>query len=175
MASDYTSLLLFFITQTQRPPPPFHNLCIVLRYYTAHWVPCSWSHHDTHLPRELSTTSSLDIDSRYTLSPHSPHPPQFLRSWNIVRHDDTHHHTLQLILVTVTLNRYHNIWYTLPDTRQQPDLSTPPVPYPLRDDAYDELNTCWLTSIIDLLSTGEVRSFIPRSKWWYLSPHGQWF
>ena len=29
------------------------------------------------------------------------------QSWNIVRDGDTHQHTLQLILVTITLRRYH--------------------------------------------------------------------
>ena len=51
-----------------------------------------------------------------------------LQQWNIVRHNDTYHQTLQLILATMTLKRYHTIWYTLLDTRQQPDISTPHSP-----------------------------------------------
>ena len=37
----------------------------------------------------------------------------------------------------------------------------------LRDDAYDEFTPCWITSIIDPVS-----SLIRCSKWWYLSHSG---
>ena len=32
------------------------------------------------------------------------------QSWNIVRESETHQHTLQLILATIILRSYHNIW-----------------------------------------------------------------
>ena len=31
------------------------------------------------------------------------------QSWNVVRNSETHEHTMQLILVTVTLKRYHKV------------------------------------------------------------------
>ena len=38
------------------------------------------------------------------------------QSWNIIRDKDSHRHTLQLILATVTLKRHHLIWHTaVPD------------------------------------------------------------
>ena len=35
------------------------------------------------------------------------------QSWNIVRDSETHEHTMQLILATVTLKRYHKVWSSL--------------------------------------------------------------
>ena len=32
------------------------------------------------------------------------------QSWNIIREKDSHRHTLQLILTTITLKRYHLVW-----------------------------------------------------------------
>ena len=38
------------------------------------------------------------------------------QSWNIIHEKETHRHTLQLIMATVTLKRHHLVWYTtLPD------------------------------------------------------------
>ena len=35
------------------------------------------------------------------------------QSWNIVRENETHQHTLQLILATITLQSYHKIWLSV--------------------------------------------------------------
>ena len=35
------------------------------------------------------------------------------QSWNIIREKDSHRHTLQLILATVTLKRHHLVWHTV--------------------------------------------------------------
>ena len=92
----------------------------------------------------------------------SPALRQKMQSWNIVRHVDTHRQTFQLILATITLQRYHKIWHTVIDQRNPPDTS--PEPDPVRGDAHDKFTPCWLTSIIGPLSTGEVRSLITRSQ-----------
>ena len=34
-------------------------------------------------------------------------------SWNILRENDSHRLTLQLILATITLKRYHLVWHTV--------------------------------------------------------------
>ena len=63
--------------------------------------------------------------------------------WNIIREKESHRHTLQLILATVTLKRYHLVWHTLvteshatPSTQQRATTTvsniqkhtTPPPP-----------------------------------------------
>ena len=35
------------------------------------------------------------------------------QSWNIIREKESHRHTLQLILATVTLKRHHLVWHTV--------------------------------------------------------------
>ena len=35
------------------------------------------------------------------------------QSWNIVRDNDTHQHTCQLILATITLQSYHKVWFSV--------------------------------------------------------------
>ena len=148
-----------------------HNLCIVLRYYDAHWVPCSWSYTDTHVPRKLSTTSALDFDSRNTLAPHIPHPRPNTAT---MEHRSTRRHTPSNSAADTgdydphTLPPKSSILYSTHDNNLTSVLPT--VPDTLRDDAYDEFTPCWLTSVIGPLPTGEVRSLIRRSKWWYL-PH----
>ena len=46
------------------------------------------------------------------------------QSWNIIRDKESHRHTLQLILATVTLKRHHLVWHTavpaLPVTHTTP-------------------------------------------------------
>ena len=57
--------------------------------------------------------------------------PSSLHHYNNGTSFDTTTHTiktLQLILATMTFTRYHKIWYTLLDTRQQPNISTPYSP-----------------------------------------------
>ena len=51
--------------------------------------------------------------------------------WNAVRTQDSHQHTLQLILATITLERCHKVWCTVlhsrPPARHSPSPSTPPT------------------------------------------------
>ena len=105
----------------------FH-LCTAIHYYVAYWVSYSWSHTDTYVPRELSTISALDFDSRYTLSPHSPHPHP---NTAIMEHRSTQRHTPSNSAADsgdYDPQTLPQIWYTLLDTRQQPDISTPHSP-----------------------------------------------
>ena len=46
--------------------------------------------------------------------------------WNTVRTQDSHQHTLQLILVTITLDRYHKVWFT--DLQSRPPARSPSIP-----------------------------------------------
>ena len=128
MASDYTSLLLFYYPDMTTLTLSFYNLCIVLRYYDAHWVPCSWSYTDTHVPRELSTTTALASDSRYTLSHHIPHPHP---NTTTMEHGSTQRHIPSNSAANTGDYDPHtipqNLVYFL-DARQQPDISTPYSP-----------------------------------------------
>lgn len=45
---------------------------------------------------------------------------QAVQSWNIIRQGGTHHQTMQLILATVTLKRYHKVYYHSPDSPDTP-------------------------------------------------------
>ena len=88
------------------------------------------SHAPDLIPTLMFPTNSAQHQlSILTLATHllltAPILTPTLQQWNVVQNDDTHHQTLQLILATITLTRYHKIWYTLLDTRQQPDISTP--------------------------------------------------
>ena len=51
--------------------------------------------------------------------------------WNTIRTQDSHQHTLQLILTTITLERYHKVWVTVlqsrPPARPHQPPSTPPI------------------------------------------------
>ena len=46
-------------------------------------------------------------------------------SWDIARQDESHQHTIQLILTTITIKRYHKIWYTVLNTRPKIAPSIP--------------------------------------------------
>ena len=165
MASDYASLLLFLL-------PRHDDLYTVHSCITLLWCALSLMppHTDTHVPRELSTTSAIDLDSRSHLF---PQPPSSFRHCN-------HGTTFDRTTHTITLySWYWRLWPSHATTKSGILYSThdnnltsvlPTVPDTLRDDAYDEFTPCWLTSIIGTLSTGEIRSLIWRSKWWYL-PH----
>ena len=60
------------------------------------------------------------------------------RSWNVVRYAKTHRQTINLILVTLTLKRYHHIWFTFnttstpktPPDRLMPLSNMTPLPSP---------------------------------------------
>ena len=72
---------------------------------------------------DLVTTFTFPADSRQhqissmTLVTHLllsiPCLKQTEYIWNTVRTTGSHKHTLQLILVTITLDRYHKVWYTV--------------------------------------------------------------
>ena len=51
--------------------------------------------------------------------------------WNTVRTQDSHQYNLQLILATITLERYHKVWFTILQSRSparpHPPPSTPPI------------------------------------------------
>ena len=111
--------------------------------------------------------------SRFWLSLHtfSSHPPSSPQHYNNGTSFDTTTHTIKLC------SWYWRLWPSHDTTKSSILSSThdnnltsvlPTVPDTLRDDTYDEFTPCWLTSIIGPLPTGEVRSLIRRSKWWYL-------
>ena len=105
-------------------------------------------------------------------------------SWNAIRQIEAYRHTLQLTLVTITLNRYHKVWYNGLDTHLQPSPQTsqhcsrtsPPTstyryirpPCVVNDlpkgNAQDNFTTRWLMSLLGSLPIGVVRSLNPRSK-----------
>ena len=49
------------------------------------------------------------------------------QSWNIVRDGETHQRTLQLVLATITLKRYHKGWFSFLDQPTSlPSILPPP-------------------------------------------------
>jgi len=103
------------------------------------------------------------------------------QSWNIIREQESHRYTLQLILATVTLQRYHLIWHTIineppaTQTSQKMTISTLSNSKKtmssynhdknlLNEGVLLNHNTRWFMSAIGSLPIGEVRSLIPRSK-----------
>ena len=50
-------------------------------------------------------------------------PSNSRRSWDIIYDVESHHSTFQLMLATITLQRYHQVWYTILDTWQY--IATP--------------------------------------------------
>ena len=75
----------------------------------------------THTP-DLGTTFTFPVESTQhqlsilTLVTHMflslPILNTPLLSWNIIRYTSTHRQTMHLILATITLKRYHHIWFT---------------------------------------------------------------
>lgn len=45
-------------------------------------------------------------------------PSNSRQSWDILRDIESHHNTLQRMLANTTLHHYHQVWYTILDTRQ---------------------------------------------------------
>ena len=77
----------------------------------------------SHAP-DLVTTLTFPADSIQhqqsilTLATHILLTVPFItpqQSWNIIREKDSHRHTLQFILATITLKRHHIIWHTVRD------------------------------------------------------------
>ena len=96
----------------------------------AHYNTCSRFSNDSNIPRRLPKTSAIyygSCHSHILLS--VPFLKHTQRVWNISRKDWSHRHTLQLILATITLKRYHEVWCSILDTRHHnvPPL-TPPHP-----------------------------------------------
>ena len=89
----------------------------------------------SHIPN-LVTTFTFPADSSQhqlttmTLVTHLllsiPCLKQTEHVWNTVRTQDSHQHTLQLILVTITLDRYYKVWFT--DLQSRPPAQPPPIP-----------------------------------------------
>ena len=143
-----------------------------------------------HVP-DLVTTLMFPADfiqhqqSVLTLATHLPLTVPIItwqQSWNIISEKESHQHTLQLPLATITLKQYHLVWHTVMNESPvtQPRIAQNAVPYPLHDIdlpkdgvTYDH-NPRWFMLAIGSFPTGEVRSLDPRSKWWCLIPIGHW-
>ena len=174
MASDYTSFLLRLL--------PWHDdlytvlsliYCIALWWCALSPMPLI-SYRHSRPPR-----AQHNISYRFWLSLHtySSQPPSSLQHCNNGTSFNTTTHTIKLC------SWYWQLWPSHATTKvgllystHDNNLTSVPstVPDTLSDDAFDEFTPCWLTSIIGPLSTGEVRSLITRSQWWYLTPHGHW-
>ena len=184
MEIDYTSLLLFLLPRHNDLHHPFitYALYYVIMLRTESYAP------------DLITTLTFPVNSaqhqlsKLTIATHllltvsilpnpSDHGPPFDTTTHTIKFCSWYWRPLSSTATTISGLLYPTHDNNLISVPPPPPTTTTTttVPNPLRNDAYDELNPCWLTSIIGPLSTGEVRSFIPRSKWWYLSPHGQWF
>ena len=64
-------------------------------------------------PQQQLSIMTLATHLLLTVPPSNSH-----QSWDILRDIESHHNTLKLMLATITLQRYHQVWYTILDTRQ---------------------------------------------------------